>query len=112
MQARGGSGVWELFVPDVGEGADYKYEIRTQRGSLLLKSDPFGFLMQLRPETASVVASLDGYEWHDADWLRDARAARLAARADQHLRSAPVELAALLGSQAAVLHLGAKPPSS
>ncbi len=46
MQARGGSGVWELFVPDVGEGAEYKYEIRTQRGSLLLKSDPFGFFMQ------------------------------------------------------------------
>ena len=49
MQARGGSGVWELFVPGVGEGAEYKYEIRTQRDSLLLKSDPFGFFMQKRP---------------------------------------------------------------
>ena len=53
MQARGGSGVWELFVPGVGEGAEYKYEIRTQRGDILLKSDPFGFRMQKRPETAS-----------------------------------------------------------
>jgi len=84
MQARGGSGVWELFVPDVGEGAEYKYEIRTQRGSLLLKSDPFGFYMQRRPETASVVASLDGYEWHDADWLRD--------RAQRDWRKSPINV--------------------
>ena len=49
MQARGGSGVWELFVPGIGEGAAYKYEIRTQRDDILLKSDPFGFRMQLRP---------------------------------------------------------------
>src|SRR6188768_353526 len=84
MQARGGSGVWELFVPDVGEGAEYKYEIRTQRGSLLLKSDPFGFFMQRRPETASVVTSLDGYEWKDADWLRD--------RAHRDWRRSPVNM--------------------
>ncbi len=84
MQARGGSGVWELFVPDVGEGAEYKYEIRTQRGSLLLKSDPFGFFMQRRPETASVVTSLDGYEWHDADWLRT--------RAQRDWRRSPVNM--------------------
>jgi 1,4-alpha-glucan branching enzyme len=69
MQARGGSGVWELFVPDVGEGAEYKYEIRTRHDALLMKSDPFAFRMQLRPETASIVASLDGYEWGDADWI-------------------------------------------
>ena len=36
-----GSGVWELFLPGVGEGAHYKYEIRTPTGHLLLKSDPF-----------------------------------------------------------------------
>jgi 1,4-alpha-glucan branching enzyme len=84
MQARGGSGVWELFVPDVGEGAEYKYEIRTQHGSLLLKSDPFAFFMQRRPETASVVASLDGYEWNDADWLRD--------RAHRDWRRSPINI--------------------
>ena len=113
MQARGGSGVWELFVPGVGEGAEYKYEIRTQRDSTCCSSPiPSASSCSCGPETASIVASLDGYEWHDADWLRDARAARLAALADQHLRSAPVELAALLGSTAAVLHLGAKPPSA
>src|SRR5687767_15278341 len=65
MQARGGSGVWELFVPGVGEGATYKYEIRTHGDHLLLKSDPYGFYMQKRPETASIVASIDGYQWGD-----------------------------------------------
>ncbi len=71
MQARGSSGVWELFVPGVEEGAEYKYEIRTQKGGLLLKSDPFGFFMQKRPETASIVANIEGYEWRDADWMRE-----------------------------------------
>ena len=70
MQARGSSGVWELFVPGIGEGAAYKYEIRTQRNDLLLKSDPFAFRMQLRPETASIVADLDGYTWGDEPWMQ------------------------------------------
>ena len=69
MQARGGSGIWELFIPDVGPGAEYKYEIRTRDGRTLLKADPYGFAMQLRPDNCSVVASLDGYEWRDAAWM-------------------------------------------
>jgi 1,4-alpha-glucan branching enzyme len=84
MQARGGSGVWELFVPDVGEGAQYKYEIHARHGGLLLKSDPFGFYMQRRPDTASVVASLDGFEWHDGDWLRE--------RAQRDWRKSPINV--------------------
>jgi 1,4-alpha-glucan branching enzyme len=84
MQARGGSGVWELFVPGVGEGAQYKYEISTQRNSLVLKSDPFGFFMQLRPETASIVASLEGYEWKDAGWMTE--------RARRDWRRAPINI--------------------
>jgi 1,4-alpha-glucan branching enzyme len=69
MQARGGSGIWELFVPGVGPGAAYKYEIRTRGGRTLLKADPYGFAMQLRPENCSIVAALDGYEWQDAGWM-------------------------------------------
>ena len=69
LQTRGSSGIWELFVPDVGPGTLYKYEIRTQAGTTVLKSDPYGFAMELRPGTASIVASLDGYAWHDADWI-------------------------------------------
>ena len=70
MQARGGSGIWELFVPDVGAGTAYKYEIRTRSGQAILKADPYGFQMQLRPENCSIVASLDGYEWQDEAWMR------------------------------------------
>jgi 1,4-alpha-glucan branching enzyme len=84
MQARGGSGVWELFVPGVAEGAEYKYEIRTQRNSLLLKSDPFGFAMQKRPETASIVANLEGYAWGDDTWMRE--------RAQRDWRKSPVNV--------------------
>ena len=73
MQVRGSSGIWELFVPGVGPGTLYKYEIRTRAGRTLLKSDPCGFAMELRPGNASIVASLDGYEWHDQAWL-EARA--------------------------------------
>jgi 1,4-alpha-glucan branching enzyme len=69
MQARGGSGIWELFIPDVGPGAIYKYEIRTRAGTTILKADPYAFAMELRPGTASIVASLDGYGWNDQAWL-------------------------------------------
>ena len=41
MQVRGGSGIWELFVPDVGPGTAYKYEIRTRAGHTILKADPY-----------------------------------------------------------------------
>jgi 1,4-alpha-glucan branching enzyme len=69
MQSRGGSGVWELFVPGLGPGAAYKYEIRTRGGGSLLKSDPYGFAMQLRPDNCSIVADLRGYQWDDAEWM-------------------------------------------
>jgi 1,4-alpha-glucan branching enzyme len=71
MQSRGVSGVWELFVPDLGAGTLYKYELRTRDGRLFLKADPYGTAMQLRPENCSVVASLDGYAWGDAQWLAE-----------------------------------------
>jgi len=79
MHSRGVSGVWELFVPDVGVGTLYKYELRTPDGRLFLKADPYGSAMQLRPENCSIVASLDGYAWSDAEWLAD-RAAQNALR--------------------------------
>jgi 1,4-alpha-glucan branching enzyme len=69
MQSRGGSGIWELFVPDLGAGAVYKYEIRTRGGGTLLKSDPYGFAMELRPGNCSIVANLQDYSWGDADWM-------------------------------------------
>ena len=70
MQAREGSGVWELFIPELGDGDIYKYEIRSKVGTTLMKSDPYGFEMQLRPNTASVVSNIEGYKWRDEEWMR------------------------------------------
>jgi 1,4-alpha-glucan branching enzyme len=69
MQMRGHSGVWETFVPGSGAGALYKFEIVGAHGQHLMKADPYAFQMQLRPDSASVVADIDGYRWGDAEWL-------------------------------------------
>jgi 1,4-alpha-glucan branching enzyme len=68
-----GSGVWELFLPGVKEGAHYKFEIRTQSGALLLKSDPFAFFNQHGTSTSSLVYNLERYRWSDADWMGQRR---------------------------------------
>jgi 1,4-alpha-glucan branching enzyme len=65
---RMGSGVWEIFVPGVGDGALYKYELKTREGLIALKSDPFGRAMELRPNNASRVYT-SRYAFQDADWL-------------------------------------------
>jgi 1,4-alpha-glucan branching enzyme len=69
LQRRGSSGVWETFVPQVGAGALYKFEVTTAQGPVQLKADPFAFQMQLRPDNASVVADIGGYQWNDGEWL-------------------------------------------
>jgi 1,4-alpha-glucan branching enzyme len=76
MRKRIDSGLWEIFLPDVGTGFVYKYEIVGPNGELLpLKADPFGFGSEYRPSTASVVERTDNFVWHDQDY----RAARNAA---------------------------------
>eukprot|EP01037_Dinobryon_pediforme_P024316 gene24316-26072_t len=66
MRKRIDSGLWEIFVPDVGEGTGYKFEIFSRDGHLLpLKADPFGFGAELRPSTASVVTRIDDFVWTD-----------------------------------------------
>ena len=69
MRSRGSSGVWELFVPGLEEGALYKFEIKTADGHILTKSDPFARRMELRPQTASIVADGLAYPWGDDEWL-------------------------------------------
>jgi 1,4-alpha-glucan branching enzyme len=64
------NGVWELFVPGLGEGTIYKYSVR-HRDQVFEKSDPYGFAAELPPRTASKVADLDRYHWHDSQWLAD-----------------------------------------
>ena len=76
MRSRGASGIWELFIPDLDEGAIYKFEILSRAGGHLgLKSDPYGFWSELRPNTASVVKDINKYEWNDSAWLAE-RASR------------------------------------
>lgn len=73
MRSLGSSGVWELFLPHLADGAIYKFEIRSRLGPLpFMKSDPLAFRSELRPATGSVVASLDAYQWSDSAWM-DAR---------------------------------------
>jgi len=70
MRARGSSGIWEIFIPELGEGAIYKYEIIGPHGNLLpLKADPYGFRAELRPNTGSIVDSLEHHKWNDHAWL-------------------------------------------
>ena len=79
MRRRYGSGVWEIFLPGVAEGALYKYEIKGPDGRLLpAKSDPYGFAAELPPKTASQVYDLKSYSWDDGAWMarRKAAAAR------------------------------------
>jgi 1,4-alpha-glucan branching enzyme len=58
MRAHPGSGLWEIFLPRVGQGAVYKYEIKTQLGEVLLKADPYAFRCEPPPRTASIVHRL------------------------------------------------------
>ena len=68
-----GAGVWELFLPRIQENTHYKFEIRTQTGAVLLKSDPFAFFNQHGKSTASLVYDLERYKWSDAEWMQQRR---------------------------------------
>ncbi len=70
MNNLGDSGVWERFIPEVGQGALYKYAIHSQwNGFRAEKADPFGFACEIRPQTASMVWDISGYPWGDDDWM-------------------------------------------
>jgi 1,4-alpha-glucan branching enzyme len=63
------SGIWTLFIPGLAEYAVYKYRIFTGHRDAFDKADPYGFGMEQRPKTASVVVDLDRYPWRDQDWV-------------------------------------------
>ncbi|HEY8715376.1 MAG TPA: 1,4-alpha-glucan branching protein GlgB [Candidatus Acidoferrum sp.] len=72
MRARGSSGIWELFIPELKDGAIYKYEIIGPNGDMLpLKADPYAFRAELRPATGSIVATLENYQWNDTKWMKE-----------------------------------------
>jgi len=69
MQKQIPSGIWELFVPQIGTGQKYKYRIRMLDGQVVDKTDPYGVFAELPPRTASIVTSLDDYQWKDDQWM-------------------------------------------
>ena len=85
MRPRGTTGVWELFLPAIGEGAHYGYEILAGDGTLLpIKADPVGFGAEHPPKTRSVVRDITGYGWRDGAWMTE--------RAGRQAVSAPVSI--------------------
>ncbi len=85
MRSRGSSGIWEIFIPGIQEGAHYKFSLWDAQGNQLpLKADPFGFGGQMRPDTASVVRDLTCYSWQDEAWIDN--------RFNRHTREAPISI--------------------
>ncbi len=73
MRRIGASGVWELFIPGVAEGALYKFEMVTREGAIRVKADPFAAKMEQPPGTAGIVQLEDSYEWGDSLWIETRR---------------------------------------
>lgn len=70
MRSLGGSGIWELFIPNIGTGSLYKFEILNRASQeVLLKTDPYGQQFEFRPSTASIVVDNQAYSWQDEQWL-------------------------------------------
>ena len=69
MRLLGVSGAWEIFIPGVGEGAHYKFEIENALGHTVLKTDPFGTFFEIAPKNASIVWNTRKHQWTDEDWL-------------------------------------------
>src|ERR1700746_1220475 len=66
------AGIWEGFVPDIAQGASYKYHIESRyRDYKVDKADPYGFAAEIRPQTASRVWNLENYSWHDESWMKN-----------------------------------------
>ena len=75
LASLGGSGVWELFMPELPAGSLYRFEIRGRGGRVMVKNDPYARWHEQRPATACRVPAADAFAWQDGDWLAQ-RAAR------------------------------------
>ena len=84
MRSAGQTGVWEIFLPDIGDGALYKFEVVGADGVRRLKADPMGFGSQHPPEKASIVRDISGFGWKDKKWMK--------ARNQRADRSAPISI--------------------
>ncbi len=83
LRPQGSSGIWQGFVPGVGKGTAYKYQIVSRSGFRVEKADPVGTHHENPPRTASIVWDLD-YAWGDGDWMRN--------RAGRNALSAPISV--------------------
>jgi 1,4-alpha-glucan branching enzyme len=73
MRSLGSSGVWELFIPGVGEGAHYKFELRDHQGRIRLKTDPCGLFFEVAPKNAAIVWNTRKFRWTDEAWMKRRR---------------------------------------
>ena len=70
------AGIWSLFIPSLQEYSVYKFHITTQDLQTFDKADPYGFSMEERPKTGSVVVNLDTYQWQDSCWMQSRKQAQ------------------------------------
>ncbi|WP_133512556.1 1,4-alpha-glucan branching protein GlgB [Candidatus Thiosymbion oneisti] len=70
MRLRGDSGVWELFIPGLGAGDLYKFELRDRQGSIQIKIDPYARSFQQRPRTAAYICGASRFRWQDQAWMQ------------------------------------------
>lgn len=70
MKKISSEGIWEVFIPGLGENQIYKYAIGSCWGEVLYKYDPFSFYSELPPRSASVIYDLEGYVWKDEAWIQ------------------------------------------
>jgi 1,4-alpha-glucan branching enzyme len=98
------SGIWEIFVPNIHEGAHYKFEIRGPHGDVFLKTDPFAFYAQHGTATGCMVFNLDRYQWADDAWMKQ--------RSERDPYNSPMSIYEVhLGSWQRVMEEGNRPLS-
>ena len=72
MRLHPNNGIWEVFIPGIGEGTLYKFEIKTRyQDYMVTKADPVGFFCEMRPKNASIVWDIDKYQWQDEQWMEN-----------------------------------------
>ncbi len=76
MRSLGGSGVWEIFIPGVGQGALYKFEIKGADGAPMVKTDPYGHFFEVAPKNSAIVWDTHAFTWTDGEWLHKRELAR------------------------------------
>ena len=84
MKKIGPGGIWELFVPQICVGEQYKFLITAWDGRKLYKADPYANQAEYRPGTASIITDLSGFEWKDSKWMT--------ARAEKDMNKEPLAI--------------------